>query len=127
MYFRKIALFVVLAAAIISLGLVLHAGRNNKSIILPLLFFLWVSSPYIAILVGATIIKRSPATYRNMFYCLMLFISAGSVAAYSGVLSPAGAKPAFVFLIVPLISWMLIGLIIPRAISVSRKKQKKGE
>jgi hypothetical protein len=53
----------------------------------------------------------------------MILLSIGSVVGYSGVLSPAGMKPAFIFLVIPLISWVLIMIIITVTISRARKKK----
>jgi len=46
----------------------------------------------------------------------------GCLVAYSGLLIPPGTKAAFVFLISPLLSWILILTGIPIAASISRRK-----
>jgi hypothetical protein len=101
---RKIAVVVVSAGAVDSLALMFHAGRNNRSVILIVLFFIWVLSPFIGLLVANVVTKRWSDLIRVTLYVLMIFLTIGSLVAYSGVLSPTGAKPAGVFLIVPLIS-----------------------
>lgn len=115
------ALIGVLVGAMGSLGLMLHAGRNNPSVLLILLFVIWVLSPFLALLVANVISKRWSAYSRSILYWLMLVLTIGSLVSYSGVLSPPGTKPAFVFLVVPLISWLLMVLVIPIAAFLSRK------
>ena len=119
--FRTIALIVVFAGAIGSLYLMFNAGRHQRSILLIVLFTVWVLSPFIALLVSDLLAKHWPVYTRVRLYFLMLFITFGSLVCYSGALNVSGTKPAFKFLIVPLVSWLLIALIIP----VSRKLSAK--
>ena len=118
---RTIAVVAVSAGAVGSLALMFHAGRNNRSVILIALFFIWVVSPFIGVLVANVFAKRWSDLFRMILYSLMIILPLGSLVAYSGVLSPTGAKPAGVFLIVPLISWMFIVIVILLAASVSRR------
>lgn len=55
----------------------------------------------------------------RVIYSLMIFISVVSLIFYSGILSLEGTKPAFMFLVVPFMSWviMVIALVISRRIS----------
>ncbi|HTB26901.1 MAG TPA: hypothetical protein VK711_16125 [Puia sp.] len=105
---RTVATFVVVAGTIGSVYFTLHAGRNNHSILLPLLFVIWVLSPFIILLIANVISKRWMVHARMLLYILMLIITIGSLVSYSGVLTPSGTKPAAVFLFVPLISWIFI-------------------
>ena len=111
----------VLAGAVGSLGFTLYTGRNNKSVLLIVLFFIWVLSPFIGLLVANVVTKRWSDLLRLTLYILMIFLTIGSLVAYSGVLNPTGAKPAGVFLIVPLISWLVIVIVIPLAAVRSRR------
>lgn len=119
---RTIALIVVLAAAAGSLVMVIRTGRHNNSLILPILFILWVSSPFAALMAADRISKPWTTLTRITLYWLMLTISAVCLLSYSGLLSPSGTKAAFVFLITPLLSWLLIVTIIPIAAAVSRRR-----
>src|SRR6266487_3198119 len=121
---RTIAVVAVLCGAVGSLGLMFNAGRNQNSILLIALFTIWVLSPFIALLVANVISKRWSILTRVILYFLMLFITLGSLVSYSGTLSPPGTKPAFKFLIVPLISWLLMVIVIPLAASLSRRQKK---
>ncbi len=123
-FLKIIALIAVLIGAVGSLVLMFNAGRNQNSILLIALFTIWVLSPFIALLVTNAISKSWPILTRRTLYFLMLFITLGSLVSYSGALSPPGTKPAFVFLVVPLISWLLMAIVIPITASLSRRQQK---
>ena len=108
--FHKIAVLAVLAGAGSSLGFTIYTGRHNSSFILILLFAGWVVSPFIALLLVNVVTRRWSLLERLTLYSLMLLITLGSLVMYSGLWIPQGAKPAFVFLIVPLISWFVMGI-----------------
>jgi len=118
---RTVAVIAALIGALGSLGLMLHAGRKNNSVLLIALFVIWVLSPFIALLVANAISTRWSFHTRVTLYVLMLVITVGSLVSYSGVFSPPGTKPAFVFLVVPLLSWLLMAIVIPIAASLSRR------
>jgi hypothetical protein len=110
-YFRLLVLGFATAGAIGSLILTIEAGRNNRSVILPILFVAWVLSPFIALIVANIHSLRWSAFARIMLYTLIFFITLGSLLGYTHVIGPAAAKPAGVFLIVPLLSWFLMTII----------------
>ena len=122
---RKIALVLVVAGAVISLDLMLQAGHNQKSKLLIFLFTGWILSPFFALLVLNVVAKRWAVLPRKTLYILMLIITVASIFCYSGVFNPVGFKPAFIFLIVPLISWILLVTIIPLAVSRSPKQSDR--
>ncbi len=111
-HIQKIAFMVILAGGVISISLVIHAGSQNDSILLKLLFAGWVISPFIALVVADLISAKWPFPILLFLYILVVVLIAGSLLAYSRILFPAGTRPAFVFLIVPLISWLLIGVFV---------------
>jgi hypothetical protein len=121
---HTIALVVLIAGAVSSLAMMLFTGRHNESVLLLTLFAGWVLSPFMAFLVVNVISKHWSDLARVTLYCLMLAITLGSLVGYSGVLSPPGAKPAFVFLVVPLISWLLMAIVIPIAWYFSRRDDR---
>jgi hypothetical protein len=120
---HAVALVAVLAGAAGSVGLTLHAGRNNTSALLVALFLIWVLSPFIGLFVANVVARNSSVTSRVALYSLMLFISIGSLVGYSGVFSPHSIKAAAVFLIVPLLSWFLMLVVILAARSISRRSE----
>ena len=119
---RIIALIVLVVGTAGSLILMFNAGSNQRSILLIILFTGWVLSPFVALLVADVIAKRWLLKTRVTLYFLMLFITLFSLLGYTGALNVPGTKPAFKFLIVPVISWLLILIIIPIAVSRSRRK-----
>jgi hypothetical protein len=121
---RIISLVALAVGAGKSLWLTLNAGHNNKSTFLIILFVVWVLSPFAAILVAGIVFKLRPTTLKITLYRLMLVISIFSSLAYTGIISPPGAKPASVFLITPLILWLLMLIVIPIALSRSGKENK---
>ena len=121
------ALIVVLLGAGGSLSLMLHAGRHNHSVLLVGLFTIWVLSPFMALLVANVVSKRWPALTHVTLFSLALVLTLGSLVAYSGAWSPPRAKPAGVFLVVPLISWILMAIVIPIAASLSRRLTRRSE
>ena len=110
---RIIASIVLFAGAISSLVLMFYAGHNQKSILLILLFTGWVLSPFIGLFIADMISKHWLPKTRLAIYLLIIFITLASLIFYSGALNVSGTKPAFKFLIVPLISWVLILVIVP--------------
>ena len=118
---RLVALIAVLIGAVGSFGLTLHTGKHNDSIILIVLFSGWVLSPFIALLLANELAKRWSAVTRITLYVIMLLIAVSSLMSYAGVLSPEEGKSAFVFLIVPLVSWLIMITVIPIALALSRK------
>jgi hypothetical protein len=119
---RMIALIIVMAGAVGSLYFMFNASSNQKSVFLIACFTVWVLSPFIALLIANGTSKRWSIPNRMTFYFLMLFITIGSLISYGGALSPLESKaPAFKFLIVPLISWLLIVAFI----AISRKPSRK--
>jgi hypothetical protein len=118
---RKVALIIVLAGAVASLCLVIYKSRNNNSLLLRALFVIWALLPFKALTIINIASKNWAATVRVALYILMLFLTVVSLIGYMGILSPPGTKPAFVFLFIPLLSWLLIGIAVPIAASRSKK------
>jgi hypothetical protein len=119
-FMRIVALIVLLMGVIGSFCLVLYNGRNNKSILLISLFVLWVLSPFVAFLIADKVSIRWTDTIRKTLYIIILALTLVSLLSYSGLLIPAGTKTAFVFLVVPLISWVVIAIFI----LIARSKSK---
>src|SRR5260221_9605553 len=102
----------------------LRAGRHNNSVLLLLLFTAWVLSPFVVLLLTNVISKRWSVTSHVILYSLMLVLTVGSLICYSGTVSP-WSKPAAVFLVVPMLSWLLIVIVFPIAKSQSRKQSHR--
>ena len=122
---RTIAVVVVLAGAVGSLAMTLQAGHKNNSVLLVVLFAAWVLSPYIAFMIANVISGLWNDLNRKTLYYIMIFLAVVSLVSYSGAISPPGMKPAFIFLVVPLISWLFLGIFILIAVSQSRRETRK--
>jgi hypothetical protein len=105
---HKIAVIATIIGAIGSLGFMIYTGRKNPSIVLILMFLIWVLSPFIGLFIANIISKTWSLYNRSILYWLMLVLSITSLVGYSGILIPLGTKPAFIFLVIPFISWLVI-------------------
>ena len=125
--FRKIALFMMLAGAIGSLYFVLRAGHRNHSILLVLLFIFWVLSPFMALMVASVVSNRWSAITRSALYFLIFILPVGSLIIYSGSWTIEGTRPAFKFLMGPLVSWLLIAVVLLIASRVRKMVSRNEE
>ena len=107
-FLRIIALIILLSGAVAALIFMFIAGRNQRSILLIVLFTGWVLSPFMTLFVAEMILTRWLTLTRKRLYFLSIFMTFGSLISYSGALGSANTKTAFKFLVVPLISWLLI-------------------
>ena len=120
---RAAALIAVPVGAVGSVGLMLYAGRHNPSRILLLLFAIWVLSPFVAAALASLVSNRWSVITRATLYVVMLALTLGSLAIYGGVaFGYVKAKIGFVFLVVPLASWLLLGLALAMAALVSGRR-----
>lgn len=105
---RLAAMFACVAGADASLLFMYQVGQRNPSLVLMLLFTLWVLSPFVALLVSATVSPRWTAPSRAALSGVMFAVSVLSPLVYGGVaLGPPRPRPAFAFLVVPFASWCL--------------------
>src|SRR5579864_1086955 len=119
---RTVAMIAAAAGAVGSVALTLYVGRHNPSRILLSLFVIGVLSPFVALVCASAVSKRWPVLTRTTLYSLMLVLTLGSLAIYGDVaFGPARATPAFAFLVVPLVSWLLIAVALPVSAFLSRK------
>jgi cellulose synthase/poly-beta-1,6-N-acetylglucosamine synthase-like glycosyltransferase len=118
------ALTSIAVGGIGSLAFMYLVGRHNSSIVLVAFFAFWVSSPFVANVWMWFRVARTTAIARAPFYLSMLAVSLGSLVIYGFVaLGPAIAKPAFPFLIIPLISWIVAAFLTAMMHSKSRKHE----
>ena len=121
---HKLALAVLLASAAGSIAFMLHAGRRQQSLILVLLFGTWVLSPFVAaVLVSSVSKSRGISTPRSLDGAMVIFGFA-SLATYGGVaFDYINAKIGFIFLVVPLASWLFIAVVVGTAVLISRVRK----
>src|SRR5690242_2091768 len=107
---RALALIVVVVGGVVSLALFFRAGSNSRLLIV--LFVGWISAPYLALGWANLVSTRWRALTRTTLYCVTLLITLGSLAYYGGlILPPAGSARAFVFVMLPLVSWILAAIL----------------
>ena len=107
-FLRTTALIIALVGAVGSLYFMFNASRNQNSIILLGLFTAWVISPFVGFFISNKIFNRCTPTARVLLYWLIIVLAIGSLVAYSGAFNTPETKNAFIFLIFPLISWILL-------------------
>ena len=123
---RAAALIAAVTGAAGSVGLMLWVGHRNPSRILLVLFAIWVLSPFMALLLANMVSKRWSVITRVTLHCVMLVLTLGSLAIYGYVvLRPTGSKPAFVFLVVPLGSWLLIAIVVSIGALISGRLSRR--
>ena len=123
---RVTALAAVLAGAAGSEGLMLFVGRHNSSRTLLVLFTLWVLSPFMALLLANAVSPRWPVLTRATLYGAMLALATGSLIIYGYVaLHPPKAQAAFVFVVVPPASWLVLATALSIAALASRARSRQ--
>jgi hypothetical protein len=111
-----------LLGAVGSAGFLLRAGQRT-SLLLLVIMLLWVLAPFVILAFAEMVLKRWPVFVQKTVYSLMLVITLGSLAIYlDDALRPRRAQAAFVFVAVPLVSWLLIAITVPIAALLSRKR-----
>jgi hypothetical protein len=109
-----------------SLALMFRAGRHQKSLILFLLFAIWVVSPFVGLVWANLISKRWLPLARVMLYGVTVALALACSAIYAHVaLERTTLKVGFVFLVVPFVSWLLIGVLVSIAFLSSRKASRQ--
>jgi hypothetical protein len=121
-YLRAAALITVVAGAVGSVGLTIHAGRSTPRFLL-VLFIIWVLSPFAALAWANLAAKDWLCLTQATLYCVTFVISLGSLAIYGGLIPPpAGSAPAFVFVAVPPGAWLLMVLAVPSTALILRRR-----
>ena len=110
---RMAAPIAMAAGAAGAVGLTLYTGRHNNSLVLMLLFALWVLSPFVVLGCCYAISKRWSPPARSAIYGLTLLLTLGTLAIYACVaFGPPRAKTAFVFVVTPPASWLLTAIVV---------------
>jgi hypothetical protein len=123
---REAALSAVLAGAVGSVGLTLRAGQRSDERTLVVLIAIWVLSPFLALGLANAVSKRWSVPTRATLYGLTLVLTLGSLAIYiNDALRPPRAQAAFVFVAVPLVSWLLIAVVVPAAALISGRLSRR--
>jgi hypothetical protein len=119
---RGTSLIALLAGAGVSLAFMLRAGHRQSSRILVLLFGTWVLFPFMTAVWAHVFSKRWTVVVQTRLYVVMLVVTLASLPIYGGVaFGNLRAKVGFVFLVVPVASWLVIAIAVSIAMVVSRR------
>ena len=125
---RRASLIAVLAGAGASLAFMLRAGHRQSSRILVVLFGIWVVFPFMTAVWAHVLSKRWTVVVQTRLYVVMLVVTLASLPIYGGVaFGHLRAKVGFVFLVVPLASWLVIAIAVSIAIVVSRRQPHRAD
>lgn len=123
---RTTALVALLAGAVGSVGLTLRAGRHSPRVLL-VLFTTWVLIPFVALLWTSVVSRGWSILTQTSLSIVTLAVTVGSFTIYGLVVARAARKnPTPTFVVVPLASCLLIGVVISVAALVSRRLARRG-
>jgi hypothetical protein len=106
---RRLSMIAIVSGAAGSVGLMFYFGRGQRSLLLIILFTVWVTSPFLALAWAHAAAKRSTERKQTAVGLLALMIAVGSLTVYGIVaLGPPRPQPAKFFLLTPAASWLLI-------------------
>ncbi len=118
---RTMARAAVVAGAAGSVGLMVVAA--HPPIFLRVIFVAWVLSPFVMLAMADRIWGRWPDSTRTVLHVLAIIIAAGSLVIYGfRVWRPPASTPAFVFVMVPPLSWLLIATVVSFVAFTSRQR-----
>jgi hypothetical protein len=115
----KVSASVSIIAGIVSIVLLFNASEHPP-IILRTLFIGWVLVPYIGMIIITNITKKRDEKSQRLIFYSLISLSLLSMIAFTGIFRPENSKPAFTWLIVPLVSWIIIAIIL----LISKKIEK---
>ena len=124
---RAVSLVAVVAGAVGSLGFMFRAGQRTPRFLL-VLFTIWVVTPFVALLWANIVSKRWSVVTRATLYGVTLVVALGSLALYGGLvdLRPKGASNAFLFVLVPPVSCVLVAIVVSMAAAISGRLSRRG-
>ena len=123
---HAVALIAVVAGAVGSVGLMFWVGHRNPSRVLLALFLIWDLSPFTGLLLADMWSKRWAVITRATLHIVMLVLALSSLALYGDVVLRPRPQPAFMFLVVPLGSWLVLTIVVPIAALISGRLSRRG-
>lgn len=122
---HTVARVAVVIGAAASIGLMVRAG--HPPLFLRVLFAIWVLAPFIALLGAAAVSPRWSVMTRAALHGVMLFLTLTSLAIYGYVVvRPPRSTPAFVWVVVPVASCVVMTIVISTAAFISGKRSRRG-
>jgi len=124
---RAAARIAVVLGAVGSIALLLYVARTNRHVLITVLFTIWVLAPFVALALAD---RMSAASWspesRATLHALTLITTVGSLATYGyRAVSPPRSTGAFVFVIVPPVSVVLLLIALGVAALISRRLSRK--
>ena len=90
------------------------------------LFTAWVLSPFVALGLASVMAKQWASLTRAAVRGLTIVSSLGTLAPYAVVaLGPPREHTAFVFVVVPPLSWLVIAIVVGGAAFISRRMSRR--
>ena len=123
---RRAALLATVAGAIGSVALTLYAGRQQESRVLMTMFAIWVVSPFGALALANVRSARWSAATRAALHWVMVVVAVGSLVIYGANVLQTPRPRAFLFLVVPLTSWLLAAVAVSMAARRTIPSAQKG-
>jgi hypothetical protein len=118
---RSVARIAIVIGAVGSVVLMLREGRDTPRLLL-VTFVIWVLSPFVALAWAGIASVRWATLPRITLYGVTLAITLGSFAGYGRLIPPpVGSAHAFMFVVIPAGSWLLLGIAVPIAALVARR------
>lgn len=109
----------VVAGAAASLGPLFYVGRRTPRFLL-VLFVGWVLAPFAALVLADVLSRRWSVAARTTLHVVTLILPIGSFVSYLSVaLKPPAAQRAPMFVLMPIVSWIVMLTVIPIAAFVS--------
>jgi len=119
---RTPARIVMALSAFAAEALMLFAGRENRHYEITALFIVWVAAPFVLLWVADRASKHWPRLVNTTLSWLMLLVACVTLAAYvRRIVRPPAAQPAFVFVLVPPMSWLVIALALGIAFLIAKR------
>jgi len=109
----RLAWFALLAGGVTAAGLTLYASRHNPSLLLRLMFVVWVLFPFASALTANRFSggwRSGTATTLHVSSVLICFAALGVYGA--AAFGQAGVKLGFLFLVVPPASGLMIAIVV---------------
>ena len=120
---RVAALIALAVGTVGSVALMLRTSPNMPSLNI-VLIGLWVISPFVLLALGDFLAPRWPLLHRPTIHVLALVLVIVALSVYQSVaFGPPRPKPAFLFVLIPPISWLAIATGLGVAALVSRKRR----
>jgi hypothetical protein len=121
---RLTALISLVTGAVGSIGLWIRAAEHPPPLII-VLFVVWVLSPLVVLGIGHVVAKRWASITQAALYWVTLLVTVASIVIYADdAFGHRTAHPAFVYVAVPPVSWLVSAIAVGLGAWIAGRKQK---